>query len=85
MGSSGCVGGGNDHFIAVLHSGPETDTEEAVRQNVVNGYLSLEKARKAYGVVLKRGSYAIDVQATTDLRNKRRKSKPSKKGSLRRN
>lgn len=28
--SSGCLGGGNDHFMAVLHSGPETDTEEAV-------------------------------------------------------
>lgn len=27
--SSGCVGGGNDHFKAVLHSGPENDTEEA--------------------------------------------------------
>ena len=28
--SSGCLGGGNDHFMAVLHSGPETDTTEAV-------------------------------------------------------
>lgn len=28
--SSGCLGGGNDHFMAVLHSGPETDTEKAV-------------------------------------------------------
>jgi succinate dehydrogenase/fumarate reductase flavoprotein subunit len=28
--SSGCLGGGNDHFMAVLDSGPETDTEEAV-------------------------------------------------------
>ena len=28
--SSGCLGGGNDHFMAVLNSGPETDTEEAV-------------------------------------------------------
>jgi succinate dehydrogenase/fumarate reductase flavoprotein subunit len=28
--SSGALGGGNDHFMAVLHSGPETDTEEAV-------------------------------------------------------
>jgi succinate dehydrogenase/fumarate reductase flavoprotein subunit len=33
--SSGCLGGGNDHFMAVLHSGPETDTEEAV----INFYL----------------------------------------------
>lgn len=28
--SSGALGGGNDHFMAVLHSGPETDTEDAV-------------------------------------------------------
>jgi succinate dehydrogenase/fumarate reductase flavoprotein subunit len=28
--SSGALGGGNDHFMAVLHTGPETDTEEAV-------------------------------------------------------
>ena len=27
--SSGCIGGGNDHFKAVLQSGSETDTEEA--------------------------------------------------------
>jgi adenylylsulfate reductase subunit A len=25
--SSGCLGGGNDHFMAILNSGPETDTE----------------------------------------------------------
>jgi adenylylsulfate reductase, subunit A len=28
--SSGNLGGGNDHFMAVLHSGPETDTAEAL-------------------------------------------------------
>lgn len=28
--SSGCLGGGHDHFMAILHSGPETDTTEAV-------------------------------------------------------
>ncbi|PKN62663.1 MAG: FAD-binding protein [Deltaproteobacteria bacterium HGW-Deltaproteobacteria-15] len=28
--SSGCLGGGNDHFMAVLNSGPETDTADAV-------------------------------------------------------
>jgi adenylylsulfate reductase subunit A len=28
--SSGCLGGGNDHFMAVLNSDPETDSEEAV-------------------------------------------------------
>lgn len=28
--SSGCLGGGHDHFMAVLHSGPDTDTTEAV-------------------------------------------------------
>lgn len=28
--SSGCLGGGHDHFMAILHSGPETDTTEAL-------------------------------------------------------
>ena len=28
--SSGCLGGGNDHFMAILHSGEENDTTEAV-------------------------------------------------------
>lgn len=28
--SSGCLGGGNDHFMAVLNSGPATDTGQAV-------------------------------------------------------
>lgn len=28
--SSGCLGGGNDHFMAILNSDPETDSEEAV-------------------------------------------------------
>ena len=28
--SSGCLGGGNDHIMAVLHSGQENDTTEAV-------------------------------------------------------
>lgn len=28
--SSGCLGGGHDHFMAVLHSGEENDTTEAV-------------------------------------------------------
>ncbi|MDD5204948.1 MAG: FAD-binding protein, partial [Desulfobacterales bacterium] len=28
--SSGCLGGGNDHFMAALNSGPETDSTETV-------------------------------------------------------
>jgi adenylylsulfate reductase subunit A len=28
--SSGCLGGGNDHFMAILNSDPETDSEDAV-------------------------------------------------------
>ena len=28
--SSGCLGGGHDHFMAVLNSGPETDSTEAL-------------------------------------------------------
>lgn len=39
--SSGCLGGGNDHFMAVLNSGPETDTEKAIiefYQGPTSGY-----------------------------------------------
>ena len=28
--SSGCLGGGNDHFMAILNSGPPTDSEGAL-------------------------------------------------------
>ncbi len=34
--SSGCLGGGHDHFMAILHSGEENDTTEAI----VNFYCS---------------------------------------------
>lgn len=37
--SSGNLGGGNDHFMAVLNSGPETDTTEAL-VNFVKGPMS---------------------------------------------
>ncbi|MCF8094419.1 MAG: FAD-binding protein [Desulfobacteraceae bacterium] len=39
--SSGCLGGGNDHFLAVLNSGPETDSTEAAIEfynTPVSGY-----------------------------------------------
>lgn len=34
--SSGCLGGGNDHFMAILNSGLETDTAEAVANFFAN-------------------------------------------------
>jgi succinate dehydrogenase/fumarate reductase flavoprotein subunit len=37
--SSGCLGGGNDHFMAVLNTDPETDSEEAL-VNFYKGPLS---------------------------------------------
>ena len=37
--SSGCLGGGNDHFMAVLNTDPETDSEEAL-VNFYKGALS---------------------------------------------
>ena len=37
--SSGCLGGGNDHFMAVLNTDPETDSEEAL-VNFYKGSLS---------------------------------------------
>ena len=39
--SSGCLGGGNDHFMAVLNTDPETDSEQALvdfYKGAISGY-----------------------------------------------
>jgi N-methylhydantoinase B len=40
----------------------------AVEQDVRNGYVSLEKAREQYGVVVDPGSLEVDLAATGNLR-----------------
>ena len=47
---------------------PRTRDPEAVRSDVVEGLVSIERAREVYGVVLKPGSVDVDLEATTRLR-----------------
>jgi len=44
---------------------------ERVRVDVLEGYVSLEAAKKSYGVVLHPGTLEIDEQATADLRSRK--------------
>ena len=43
---------------------------EAVRKDVLDGFVSLEKAQSVYGVVLTGGSLGVDVAATAALRKR---------------
>jgi N-methylhydantoinase B len=43
---------------------------EAVREDVVNGYVTRERAKNDYGVVFMTGSYEVVYKATERLRNK---------------
>jgi N-methylhydantoinase B len=54
---------------------------ERVRWDVLNGCISSGKAKKVYGVVLKKDTYEVDDQVTKDLRKKLKKSKVDKKKS----
>jgi N-methylhydantoinase B len=46
---------------------------ERVREDVVNGYVSLEGAARDYGVVLDAGTPAVDQERTSQLRGQRRR------------
>ena len=41
---------------------------EAVRQDVTNGYVSIEKAREDYGVVVDPGTLQVDLEETRKIR-----------------
>jgi N-methylhydantoinase B len=41
---------------------------EAVRRDVIDGYVSIEAARGEYGVAIEPGSFATDQEATTEMR-----------------
>ena len=48
---------------------------EKVREDALNGYISLKTARKIYGVVISPKTFEVNQKATTDLRNKMKRSK----------
>lgn len=53
-------------------SAPERESEK-VLLDVINGYVSLEKAKEEYGVVINQDRMKIDIKATKQLRSKMRK------------
>jgi N-methylhydantoinase B len=45
---------------------------EAVESDVVNGYVSIERAREDYGVILEPDTMKVDLAATLGLRKEKR-------------
>jgi N-methylhydantoinase B len=54
------------------YGGPLDRDPERVREDVMQGYVSLEKAREDYGVVIDPGIMEVDVAATKELRRSMR-------------
>ena len=42
---------------------------ETVEQDVINGYVSIEKAREDYGVVIDPATLKVDLDATENIRS----------------
>jgi N-methylhydantoinase B len=55
------------------YGSPLERESEKVLLDVINGYVSLQKAREEYGVVINEDRMKIDIKATKQLRNKMRK------------
>lgn len=55
------------------YGSPLERESEKVLFDVINGYVSLEKAREEYGVVIDQDRMKIDIKATKQLRNEMRK------------
>jgi len=55
------------------YGSPLERESEKVLLDVINGYVSLQKAREEYGVVINQDRMKIDIKATKQLRNKMRK------------
>ena len=51
------------------YGNPRERNIEDVRQDVINGYVSIEQARQDYGVVIDPKSLEVDNKATEELRN----------------
>jgi N-methylhydantoinase B len=47
---------------------------EAVRQDVTNGYVSIEKAREDYGVIIDSGTLEVELAETENLRAAKKKA-----------
>ena len=58
------IGGGGGGY-----GNPMERDIEAVRRDVINGYISVESARQDYGVVIDPQSYEVNIAATRKLRN----------------
>jgi N-methylhydantoinase B len=59
------IAGGGGGYGNPLERDPD-----AVREDVIEGYVSPEHARSDYGVVLKPGTFEIDRRATEILRRR---------------
>ena len=55
------------------YGSPLERESEKVLSDVINGYISLQKAKEEYGVVIVQDRMKIDIKATKQLRNKMRK------------
>lgn len=55
------------------YGSPLERESEKVLLDVINGYISLQKAKEEYGVVIVQDRMKIDIKATKQLRNKMRK------------
>jgi N-methylhydantoinase B len=62
----GTAGGGGGY------GDPRERDLEAVRRDVINGYVSVELAKKDYGAIIDPDSFEIDVEATEKLRRELR-------------
>jgi N-methylhydantoinase B len=58
------VAGGGGGYGSPL----ERDIEK-VRLDVIEGYVSVERARQDYGVVIDSKTFTVDIQATLELRD----------------
>jgi len=70
---------GGDRVIVTAGGGggygdPLDRDPEAVRKDVIEGYVSVDAAQRDYGVVLSAGTLVVDVEATARLRERFRES-----------
>jgi N-methylhydantoinase B len=61
-------GGGGGGYGSPFERDPEK-----VRLDVIDGYVSLERAKQDYGIVIEKTTLKIDTQATEELRARMKK------------
>ncbi|MCK4410675.1 hydantoinase B/oxoprolinase family protein, partial [Candidatus Bipolaricaulota bacterium] len=52
------------------YGSPHERDPKKVLKDVANGYVSLERAKEEYGVIIDEATMKVDGQATEELRNK---------------